>query len=152
MIGHIGNIVGPFIDRIEISGQAISFVVQARHGLDTESGLLGAQAFHQTLRVLAAPPFIIFASRPAQIVYGIDIVNQGIVRETQIRVTVHTTTVQATALIAVVTCGVEFIKVNPIVQAADNRVGLTFAKRAIVGTTVAGHTAITELVAVAKCI
>lgn len=74
-----------------------------------------------------------------------------VIRKAQIRVALHPTAVQATALVAIVPRVVVLVEVDAVVQAAEHRVRFIEAEGAIVRTAIAGVIAITELITVAQC-
>lgn len=78
--------------------------------------------------------------------------HQIVVGDAQIGVTIDASSIQATALVAVIPDGGELVEGGVLVYAAYDHVRLLQAERAIVWTTVASIAAITELIAVAQCV
>lgn len=82
----------------------------------------------------------------------IDTVHQIAVGDAQIGVTIDASSIQATALVAVIPDGGELVEGDVLVNAGYDLVRLLQAERAIVWTTITGIAAITELIAVAQCV
>lgn len=150
LVGHLGDVAGPLVHRVEGGGQAVGGIGQPGHGLHAVRGLLGAQTQAQSLGVLASPPLVVLAGRPAQVVDGVHAVDELIVGQAELSVALHPAAVQAAALVAVVPRAVELGEVGAAVQAGDDGIGLAEAEGAVVGATVAGIVAIAELIAVAE--
>lgn len=151
LIGHLGYIAGPLLYGVEFTWQIIRWIGQTCHRLDPIGGLLGAQAQAQTLAVLVAPPFVVFARRPAQPMNRIDAMDQLVVGQAQIRVALHPAAVQTTALVAIVPRGVVLVEIDAVVQAAEHRIRLIEAERTVVRTAVTGVIPIAKLIAIAQC-
>lgn len=83
---------------------------------------------------------------------GIDAAHQIIIGDAQITITLDASTIQATALVAVIPRGVVFVEVDAVVFASHYWIWLSEAERTIVRTTIAVSVAITELIAVAQCV
>lgn len=85
-------------------------------------------------------------------VNGIDAVHQIVVGDAQISVAIDASSIQATALVAVIPDGGELVEGGVLVNAGYDLIRLLQAERAIVWTTVTSIAAITELIAVAQCV
>lgn len=85
-------------------------------------------------------------------VNGIDAVHQIVVGDAQISVAIDASSIQATALVAVIPDGGELVEGGVLVNAGYDLIRHLQAERAIVWTTVTSIAAITELIAVAQCV
>lgn len=99
-----------------------------------------------------APPFTVFACRPAQRMDRVDVANQIVIGQAKISVTLDDATFQAATFVAIVPGSIEDVNVDSIVQTAYNWIRFIQTERAVVGTTISRLITITERITVAQSI